>query len=258
MKSFFPRLGGKSNIANKIVKHIPHHQIYIEPFVGAGSVFLRKPVSNEEIINDIDPDIYHIWTDMKSIGECIDDMDFYIDEDQFNEYKHRESFDTKKERLHRNLCLSFSSFVALREKYHDRPKYRSNRPYIKNNCRKIKDRLQNVTMKSKDFREIINEYDDEYDDVFFYFDPPYFGSGRGYKFGNELTPQDIFDAVKNMRNRFMISYWDEQKHYMVRDTFKDYFIEDIEVYHSSRHRFQSELLITNYEPDALKEIAASN
>ena len=48
----------------------------------------------------------------------------------------------------------------------------------------------------------------------------------------------------------MISYWDEQREYFVRDTFKDFYIEDIRVYHSSRHKFQNELLITNYELDA--------
>ena len=69
MRSFFPQLGGKSRLAKRIVKLIPPHKVYTEPFVGAGSVLLAKPISEKEVISDTDKTIYHIWSDMKRIGD---------------------------------------------------------------------------------------------------------------------------------------------------------------------------------------------
>ena len=37
------RLGNKKLIAEKIICHFPPHEIYIEPFFGAGGMFFNKP-----------------------------------------------------------------------------------------------------------------------------------------------------------------------------------------------------------------------
>ena len=245
MISFFPRVGGKRNSALKIIKHIPKHTTYIEPFIGAGSVFLRKNKVKYEIINDIDPDIYHIWIDMKLHGNTIKNMDFNIDKLQFYHYKSDEEDkfnESSPERLKRNLCLSFFSKNSDRDQF----RYRRNneRSTLKKNCLKYKNRLKNVNILNKDFRDIINEYDRIDNDIFFYFDPPYHGADHGYKYGNELTPNDIYDSVKNMKNKFMISYWEWDG---IRDIFNEYRIEEILVYYASRKYYKKEFLIMNYD-----------
>jgi len=45
--------GGKWNLAPWIIDHFPEHSHYIEPCFGAGSILLRKPVSDLETVNDI-------------------------------------------------------------------------------------------------------------------------------------------------------------------------------------------------------------
>ena len=60
-KQPFSYYGGKQRLASKIIKYIPKHTVYVEPFLGGGSVFWRKPfpeVSNNthyrEVLNDYD------------------------------------------------------------------------------------------------------------------------------------------------------------------------------------------------------------
>ena len=50
-------VGGKSKLADRIIKLIPKHTRYAEVFAGAGWVFFRKPQSRYETINDINSDL---------------------------------------------------------------------------------------------------------------------------------------------------------------------------------------------------------
>ncbi len=52
MKGPINYFGGKFGIAPKIVRLIPDHRIYVEPFFGGGSVLFAKPASPVEVAND--------------------------------------------------------------------------------------------------------------------------------------------------------------------------------------------------------------
>lgn len=53
--------GAKGSIAEKIVALMPAHRGYIEPYSGSLAVLLAKPISNLEVVNDIDGEIQTFW-----------------------------------------------------------------------------------------------------------------------------------------------------------------------------------------------------
>ena len=61
MKPPMPYYGGKQRIAERIVSHFPAHRHYVEPYAGGLSVFLAKPPSHIETLNDLDGSLMTFW-----------------------------------------------------------------------------------------------------------------------------------------------------------------------------------------------------
>ena len=61
MKALLKYPGAKNRLASWIVSHIPQHKVYCEPFLGSGAVFLNKEPAYNEILNDLDDDIYNFF-----------------------------------------------------------------------------------------------------------------------------------------------------------------------------------------------------
>lgn len=56
--------GGKSYLARRIIALMPEHRVYVEPFIGGGSVLLNKPKSEVEVAGDLNEGLINFW-------ECI-------------------------------------------------------------------------------------------------------------------------------------------------------------------------------------------
>ena len=57
MKAPFAYYGGKMGMARLIVSLMPQHRVYLEPFLGSGSVLFVKAPATHEIVNDVDNSI---------------------------------------------------------------------------------------------------------------------------------------------------------------------------------------------------------
>jgi DNA adenine methylase len=53
--------GGKQNLASKIVKLIPAHNLYCEPFCGGAAIFWAKPASDVQILNDTNRELINFY-----------------------------------------------------------------------------------------------------------------------------------------------------------------------------------------------------
>ena len=249
LKTAFSRIGGKSRLAEKIISVMPSHNKYVEAFIGGGSVFLSKPLVAENVINDLETDIYHLWTDLRDVEK----IEFSFDKDNVNKetfyrLKAQKEFENITDRLFRNLYLSKISFGAKRETYgfseNNRVFY--GHKYIKNNLKNFQYKLGKTTIHNMDYKEIIKLYDSE--DTLFYLDPPYSQQAKMWKYNTpKMDMEDFINTLKGIKGKFIVSY-----DIADIEQFKDFFITEVDTIYSYQHKTikdkkKKEVLITNYE-----------
>jgi DNA adenine methylase len=247
MQSIIARVGGKSKLAQRIVSKIPKHRIFVEAFVGGGAVFFRKKPSEIEVVNDLDKDIYNVYRDMKAVGEHMANKDFSLSRDKFNRLKNQKSFNSKVERLYRNLYLSLNSFRGDRKNYVGDKKENEKAGTnvgARYKTTKYKDRLKDVVIKNNDWKTLISKYDSK--DTFFYLDPPYSmaGDNNDYK-NNDVSIEELYNVLKNIKGKFLLSY---DHNADIKNKFKGFKIRLVKTqYETSGDQInKKEYLISNY------------
>lgn len=65
MTPIFPWIGGKRRLLKHILPLLPAHTCYVEPFVGAGAVFLAKEPAPSEIVNDVNRELVTLYRVLK-------------------------------------------------------------------------------------------------------------------------------------------------------------------------------------------------
>jgi len=238
----FCRVGGKTRLKTRIVELIPDHKIYVEPFIGGGSVFFKKKLADLNIINDLDVDIYNIYSDMSIVGDQLKDADFTADREKFYKLLNTTDLVNKKFRLYRNLYLSINSFVGDRASYnkHRETKKNSGIKYKTDKWKNLLDR-ENIMILNKDWKQVVTEYDSP--DTFFYFDPPY-ENMKKYSVGS-VDINHLFNVLSKIKGKWILSYKNCEK---IKNLFFEYTIRLIETVHtiSSKQINIEEILICNF------------
>jgi len=97
-RSAFPYGATVFYISHRLVKYFPPHKIYVEPFVGAASVFLAKPLAEINVLGDANPLVINTLQAIRT-GELprklSENKDFIlsIDKEKFNELKKCAGYD---------------------------------------------------------------------------------------------------------------------------------------------------------------------
>ena len=65
----FSHPSGKTRLRALVIKLMPEHETYCEPFCGMASIFFAKPPSKKEVLNDLDPNYHTILKFLKEGSE---------------------------------------------------------------------------------------------------------------------------------------------------------------------------------------------
>lgn len=242
MNAPFGRMGGKSKISKELINKFPPLELfkyYVEPFVGAGNIFFRKPYieGQVEVINDLDSDVYKVMKALKSRNKYVNDnINRAIDKEYFDSIKHKTDALSILEKLKSSYFKSGKSFDTT---------YGSDtHTYIKKDFSPYKDRLKHTIILNESFEKVITEYDSP--TTFFYLDPPY-ESETQTDYKDYVTPEEVYDVLSKVKGYFMLSYNDSPK---IRKLFKGYKIRTIKTTYEnttfSEKRTKVEIYITNY------------
>lgn len=177
--------GGKYYIKDWVINNFPKNyesMIYVEPFIGGGSILLNKKPSIKEVVNDIDKELINIYqtliTDPK---ELVNQLKTY----NYNEETFEEALIDKNHPFDDNIDAACNEYIIKRmsrgglgETFAWSDRLRGNKPGDENawdnsieNLKHISNRLSNVIILNQDFKNILSLYNSK--DVFIYLDPPY-------------------------------------------------------------------------------------
>ena len=207
IKPAFGSPGGKFFIAGKLVKLIPEHTVYVEPFTGGGSVFFRKKPSAKEVINDFDKDIVFLYRFLKHHTEedisILKRMDWVISKDKFLKFRDKLKAGekmSKHERFFTLMNLKAYSDAGEMKTFDDRKEGRSLQ--ILSRIAPFKERLKNTIIENMDYKEVIKKYDSP--NTFFYIDPPYPKAEMNWKW---MPKEEEMEATMNtIKGKFLLSY----------------------------------------------------
>jgi DNA adenine methylase len=251
-----PYLGGKRNLAKRLCALIEAtpHRAYVEPFVGMGGVFLRRPTpAPVEVINDLSGDVANLFRVVRRHYEpFVDELRWLIaGRAEFDRQRAQDPrLLTDIERAVRFLYLqrlAFGGKVVGRTFGVKRDAgSRFDLGKLRADLKALRNRLEPVTIEQLDYADLLRRYDSAA--TLFFLDPPYDETtGYGLEFGhaNYLA---MAEQLASIRGRFIMSINDTP---FIRETFARFDIAEIETTWSvstaatGRPKKVTELIIRN-------------
>jgi DNA adenine methylase len=254
--------GGKSKLKHWIINNFStNYETFIDMCVGGGSIILNKPLSKFEIINDKDPKLINLYNIVKyNCKEFINQLSHVqYNEDIFNnalvddDFYFEDAIDSAVNyyilyRMSRGaLGKTFAWSNRLRgNQIGDINAWKNNLDNIEN----ISNRLRNVEILNKDFRDILNQYNNE--KIFIYIDPVYLKSTRKskdvYKYEmSEKDHKDLLILILQNKSKILISGYQSNLYQVHLNKWNRY--EKLIVNHSSQStikELRTEVLWANF------------
>ena len=245
------RMGNKQEIASEIQKYFPSHQIYIEPFFGAGGMFFNKPKAKVNIMNDLDSDVFNLFqVVINQKDELLNMLEIIpYSSEMFEYYKQNIETDKVKKAL-RFIYLSNFGFMGASASLKIDTRNHKENAII--NLNKTINFLKDCSLRftNFDFRKAINSIslseENNKEKAFFYCDPPYLETDDNYS--NSFSQQDsidLFDTLNNTGCKYAVSEFDNP---FIIEQAKNRGL-NIVIIGERRNlkKRRTEILVTNYE-----------
>lgn len=250
------RLGNKTKVANKIIPFFPSHNLYVEPFFGAGGMFFSKQKAKYNILNDKDEDVFNLFNVLRNKKQELYDAIYQmpIHEKLWHYWRKNKEIDPVNASV-RFLFLSNFGYMGKSETLR----------YCNGNQKKLLLEYIDVTYKKIwdcefmcfDFLEVFNRIPKEdardFNNTFIYCDPPYLDTTNNYQ--HSFTEEDsfnLFDSLCKYNFKFAVS---EFNHPFIIEQSKDrgLYITNIGERVNMKNR-RNEILVTNYSTNTLFNI----
>ncbi len=229
-----PYLGGKRNLASRIIERLgaTPHAAYVEPFVGMGGVFLRRPFrARAEVINDISRDVANLFRVLQRHYVALMDMLRWqlTSRAEFERLRRAEADTlTDLERAVRFLYLQRAGFGGRLkgQSFGVSPAHpaRFDVAKLAGLLEGVHERLTGVVIECLPFDALLRRYDRP--GTLFYLDPPYWGCETDYGEGvfNRGDFQRLAGLLEGLAGHFLLSIND---HPDVREIFSRFTIEPV-------------------------------
>jgi DNA adenine methylase len=243
------RLGNKTRIAPDIIQHFPQHRTYIEMFFGAGGIFFHKPLADYNFCNDIDDDIFNLYTVLqKRKDELINAIELMPIHESLMKHWNKNSEEDPIQKAVRFLMLSNFGYMGKPETLCFGQSHGNQKKSTLAKIHQTFERIKFAQFMCTDFRNVLNkiQFRENKEDAFIYADPPYINQTHNYKDGfTEEDTIDLFELLVNSEVNFAISEFDNDFIVGLANHHKLNIITIGERQNMKNRR--TEILVTNYK-----------
>lgn len=240
--------GGKTRLKNRIVQKIPPHKIYVEAFVGGGSIFWKKALAEKNVINDKNSELIWFYKNLRDTNCAnLNHCNLPTNDKQF-----KNAVGQRKKNVCSFLGVNKRSYACQMDKPHfNLSKSQGKNPKkagienLQKSCNKYQEKLRKTKILNEDYRTVVKQYDSK--ETFHYLDPPYVDT---YDYGQaKVNPEDVCKLAKSVKGKIMISYND---HPRVRRACKGLKFQRVKTNYemqksiTGKGKTVTELIITNY------------
>lgn len=256
--------GGKQTLCPFILKLMPEHYLYCEPFCGGGAVFFGKTPSPMEVINDHSCIVMTFYRVLKSNYSQLAQL---VQQTLHSRALHAETFAILKNiDAHEDLKIARAFRVQTSQSYgsklfgsfgYDRQKATTPRKIFFKKLKftpDVSERLERVTLECDDALKIIPRYDSER--TFFYLDPPYLNCDQWHYAGyTETDFIALLELLTKIKGKFLLSNYPSEllSGYMEKHKRRSLEIKKpLSVNHRARGKVATEVLVGNYDLAAVR------
>lgn len=201
--------GGKGKLLKHILPLIPEHTLYVEVFGGSLAVFLSKPPSEIEVVNDINGDLVSFYRCCKfHLEALLDELDLVLNSRQeFEDYCAQPGL-TEIQRAARWFLRNKLSFAGHGEHYAiTRKTPLTSRAQRLVAIRSLNRRLDRTSIERRSWELMFKAYDTP--EALFFLDPPYpEDGGKCYGGWDEVTVERFCTAVKALEAKWLFTFKD--------------------------------------------------
>ena len=248
---FFNCIGTKRALAAKIIELFPKHDCYIEPCFRSGAVFFAKPLTANNILNDIDSEVFNLWNVFFNRKE---DLIQLVQNTPIHHLIFQALRKQQKDELWQAFAfLYLSTYGFMSDHQTIRLKTQANTK--KNLIEKMRATAEfllqcnDLQFQNKDIRLFFDTFQiRNADTCFAYVDPPYINTNNNYNApawgGNDLC--ETIEKMNSKGIKYMISEFDSEP---VLDIAKAYKLNTYTIGERKNLRNRrTEIVLCNYIP----------